>query len=260
MSTSSERCLLVAEAGVNHGGSLPEAFKLATAAKNAGADAVKFQCFSSAKLWGDDRIKHLELSYADLSKLHRHCEQIGIEFMCTPFDVDAVAFLAPMLKRVKVASGCIARFDLLEAIHATELPVILSTGMSDYYDIGLALGRVKTATLLQCTSSYPCRLEDVNLRAMDALRTTFMLPVGFSDHTNGITVAIGAAAKGATVIEKHLTLDRNLPGPDHKASITPSEFKALRLAMIEIEAALGDGKKRVLQCERELQAAWRRGT
>lgn len=250
---------MIAEAGVNHGGSLPEAFKLATAAKDAGADAVKFQCFFSAKLWGDDRIKHLELSYSDLSRLHRHCEQIGIEFMCTPFDVEAVAFLAPMLKRVKVASGCIARFDLLEAVRATGLPVILSTGMSELFDIGLALGRVKCAdtTLLHCTSSYPCRLEDVNLRAMDALRNAFLLPVGLSDHTNGITVAIGAAAKGAAVIEKHLTLDRNLPGPDHKASITPAEFKALHLAVIEIEAALGDGKKRVLQCERELQAAWR---
>lgn len=259
MSTSSERCFLIAEAGVNHNGSLREAFRLALAAKDAGADAVKFQCFDSFKLWGDARIKALELSYDDLERLHMHCEDIGIEFMCTPFDVEAVAFLAPLLSRFKVASGCINRWELLEAVNATQKPVVLSTGMSGTYEIGLALGRLKHGvTLLHCTSAYPCRLEDVNLRAIDSLRIAFARPVGYSDHTSGITVAMAAVAKGACVIEKHLTMDRNQEGPDHKASITPREMKALRLAMIEIEAALGDGVKAMRACERDIAKAWGR--
>ena len=249
---------IIAEAGGNHGGSLETALQLVNAAKASGADAVKFQLFESRKLWGDDRIKGLELSRVQMSDIAAYCKACEIEFMCTPFGVEEVQFLVPLVKRMKVASGCLARFDLLEAISATGLPAILSTGMSTLYDIGLALGRLKLlgTTLMHCTSSYPCRLEDVNLRAMDNLRTAFSLPVGFSDHTNGITAAIAAAAKGAAIIEKHLTLDCNAEGPDHKASITPAEFKAMVMAIREVETALGDGKKRVLDCERPLRAAW----
>jgi len=249
---------VIAEAGVNHNGDPALAKRLIEAAAEAGADAVKFHVFESKKLWGDDRIKHLELRYAEMEKLYQFCEEIGIEFMCTPFGVAELIFLKPMLKRVKVASGCITRKPLLEEISKAGLPVILSTGMSDMDDVVLAvetLGSVPI-TLLHCTSSYPCRLEDVNLLAMEELET-LGLPVCYSDHTNGITVAIAAAARGAVVIEKHLTMDRNAEGPDHKSSITPREMKALHLALIEVDAALGTAQKRVLDCERPLRTAWR---
>lgn len=259
---------LIAEAGVNHQGSLQIAKRLVEAAKDAGADAVKFQLFESQKLWGDDRIKHLELRYADMEKLYEHCQQVGIEFMCTPFGVAELLFLKPMLRRVKIASGCITRKPLLEAARDTGLPCIVSTGMSGREDIdavmdvlgwGHAIGRTPTYhehTLLHCTSAYPCRMEDVNLKAMERLAEYTGWPAGYSDHTNGITVAIAAAAMGATVIEKHMTLDRGMEGPDHKASITPRELKALRIALIDVEAALGDGQKRVMPSEMKLKEAW----
>lgn len=254
---------LIAEAGVNHNGSLQIAKRLIEAAKDAGADAVKFQLFESRKLWGDDRIKHLELRYGDMEKLHEHCQYIGIEFMCTPFGVAELLFLKPLLKRVKIASGCITRKPLLQAARETGLPCIVSTGMSTREDIdgvmdvlGWGYGRTHSHTLLHCTSAYPCRLEDVNLRAMDHLSEYTGWPAGYSDHTNGITVAIAAAAMGATVIEKHMTLDRDMEGPDHKASISPREMRALRVALIEVEAALGDGVKRVMPSEMKLKEAW----
>lgn len=256
---STTRTFIVAEAGVNHQGNFRLALELADAAKAAGADAVKYQCFSSQKLWGDDRIKHLELRFADFERLHEYCKQIGIEFMCTPFGVEELLFLKPMLQRVKIASGCITRKPLLEAAAATGLPVVLSTGMSAWEDVHQAVSMWKagTATILHCTSSYPCRLEDVNLRAMVTLAGAFPYPVGYSDHTSGITVALAAVALGAVMIEKHLTLDRNMEGPDHKTSITPKEFKAMRIGIMEVEYALGDGVKRVLDCEQELRKAWR---
>lgn len=253
---------LIAEAGVNHGGDMQKALELVSAAKNSGADAVKFQMFSSQRLWGDDRIKHLELSERQIEDIAAYCKAVGIEFMCTPFGVEELAFLKPMLKRIKIASGCITHLPLLQATQASGLPAILSTGMSDLSEIKTALYNLASdrLTLLQCTSSYPCRLEDVNLRAMQTLREHTMgyYPIGLSDHTSGITVAIAAAALGAAVIEKHLTLDRNSAGPDHKSSITPPEFKALRMAIIEVEAALGDGEKRVMDSEQTLRAEWRK--
>lgn len=250
---------IIAEAGVNHGGKLEEALKLADAAKWAGADAVKYQLFSSRSLWGDDRIKHLELSYGQMRDVAAYCKGLGIEFMCTAFGVEELDFLSPMLKRVKIASGCITRIPLLEAAVATKLPVILSTGMCSFDDVHTAEAYFwhTNLTLLHCTSAYPCHLEDVNLAAIETLRDAFGHEVGYSDHTNGITVAIAATALGATVIEKHLTLDRNAAGPDHKASITKVEFRAMRMAIMEVEAAMGDGIKRVLPCEENLRAAWR---
>lgn len=248
---------VIAEIGVNHGGSLQMAKHLIDAAKASGADAAKFQFFSSQKLWGDDRIKHLELRFADMERLHEHCQRIGIEFMSTPFGVEELILLKPLLKRIKIASGCIGRQALLEAAANTGLPVILSTGMSTPDDISRALRwLLDEITLLHCTSSYPCRLEDVNLKAMDGL-ASFGWPVGYSDHTNGITVAIAAVALGAVMIEKHLTLDRNMEGPDHKSSITPREFMAMRMAIGEVEAALGDGVKRVMDSEKSLRSLWR---
>lgn len=249
---------VIAEAGVNHNGDLRTAEHLCVAAKRAGADAVKFQLFESQKLWGDDRIKHLELRYHDMESLKLYCDRIGIEFMCTPFGVAELTFLKPLLKRIKIASGCITRKPLLHAAQDTGLPVIISTGMSSMRDVGEARRcfPLEQTTWLHCTSSYPCRLEDVNLKAMDELAVGGAR-VGYSDHTNGITVPIAAVALGASVIEKHLTLDRDDDGPDHKSSILPNEFKAMVMAIREVEYALGDGVKRVMECEEELRSAWR---
>lgn len=252
--------LLIAECGVNHNGRLDQAYRLVEAAKDAGADIAKFQLFESKKLFGDDRIKHLELRYADMENLHAVCEDIGIEFCCTPFGIAELLFLKPLLKRVKVASG-MKHETFLRTVKDTGLPVLFSTGMSSWDDVNEGIAIFPSTTnvvILQCTSSYPCRLEDVHLRSMITLGHDFERPVGLSDHTTSITVPIAAAALGASVIEKHFTLDRNAEGPDHKASITPKEFKAMRLAIIEVEAALGDGEKRVLDCEQQLRKAWRK--
>lgn len=256
--------LLIAELGVNHGGKIDKASRLVEAAKSAGADIAKFQFFSSKTLWGDDRIKHLELRFADLEKLHDLCNDIGIEFCCTPFGVAELMMLQPLLKRIKIASGMNGRKDFLEAVADTTLPMLLSTGMSSYAEVDNAVSVLSYSnqaegdiTILQCTSSYPCRLEDVNLSAMVHLQG-LRRPVGLSDHTTSITIPIAAAAMGAKVIEKHFTLDRNDEGPDHKASITPREFKAMQIAIIEVEAAMGDCGKRVLPCEEALRRQWKK--
>lgn len=249
---------IIAEAGVNHNGDIGQAFLLCNAAKEAGADAVKFQHFNSQRLWGDDRIAHLELSDFQMAQVWIHCKAIGIEFMCTPFDPSTAIFLVPMLKRMKVASGCLTRFDLLAAVRATGLPVILSTGMADMARIEAALEVLGTATLLHCTSAYPCPTNEVNLAAMDALRARWgaSCPVGYSDHTAGIVIALAAVARGATVLEKHLTLDRGQEGPDHKASIEPKEFRIMIEAIRSIEQAIGSGEKRAQPSEAETRRLW----
>ena len=253
-------CLIVAEIGVNHGGRIDEALSLIAYAKEAGADAVKFQMFDSRRLWGDDRIRHLELTESEFRLIADYCGTKGIEFMCTPFGVPEVEFLAPLVKRMKVASGCINRPALLNAVRDTGLPVILSTGMSTLDEVKAALALLEPArtTLLHCTSAYPCPLGSVNLLAMATLSIHTNCDAGYSDHTEGITVAIAAAALGATVIEKHLTFDRRAEGPDHKASIEPPEFKRMVQAIREVEAALGTGQKRVMPAEAELRLAWGR--
>ncbi len=252
--------LLISEIGVNHNGRIEEAYRLIDAAKDVGADIAKFQFFDSKKLWGDDRIKHLELRFDDFVDIADYCREVGIEFCCTPFGVAELTLLKPLLKRVKVASGMLNRKPFLEAVDDSCLPILLSTGMSTIDEINEAVGMLmeQELTLLQCTSSYPCRLEDVNLLAMGMLGQRFEADVGLSDHTTSITVPIAATALGATVIEKHFTLDRNAEGPDHKSSITPKEFKAMRLAIIEVEAAMGDGVKRVMESEVVLKKAWKR--
>ena len=249
---------IIAEAGVNHNGDFPTAFKLCDAAKECGADAVKFQHFSSQKLWGDDRIKHLELCEAEFVNIAWHCKDIGIELIVTPFDGPAVEFVQMLgVKRMKVASGCINRWEILDAIDP-KLPVLLSTGMSRWDEIEAAIHRLDNPlTLLHCTSVYPCPPDQVNLLAMETL-SEFGFPVGFSDHTDDDVCAIAAAALGATVIEKHLTLDRNQEGPDHKSSISPWGFEAMVKAIRQVEAALGDGVKRVMPGEQPLRKAWRR--
>mgnify|MGYP001596766613 CR=1 FL=1 len=247
---------IIAEAGVNHNGDYRTAWQLCGDAKKAGADAVKFQLFSSQKLWGDDRIKHLELSEAQLTNLAWHCKDIDIEFLCTPFDADAVRFLNPLVKRMKIASGCINRWEILDAIDP-KLPVLLSTGMSRWDEIRAAVNRLDNPlTLLHCTSIYPCPPEQVNLTAMQTL-SEFGYPVGFSDHTDNEFCAVVAVGLGATVIEKHMTLDRTQDGPDHLSSVDPVTFHRMVAAIRYVEKALGDGVKVVQPGEIELRKAWR---
>ena len=249
---------IIAEAGVNHNGDIGQAFLLCNAAKEAGAEAVKFQHFSSQRLWGDDRIKHLELTDYEMAQLWIHCKAINIEFMCTPFDPATAIFLAPMLKRIKVASGCLTRWDLLAAVRATGLPSILSTGMADMHRISAAVDAVAPAAILHCTSAYPCPVADVNLAAMDTLQARWgaQAQIGYSDHTPGITVALAAVARGATVLEKHLTLDRGQDGPDHKASIEPKEFRIMVDAIRTIEKSIGEPVKRLQASEAATAKAW----
>jgi sialic acid synthase SpsE len=252
---------VIAEIGCNHQGDLDKAKRLIDAAKVAGADAAKFQLFRSQKLWRDDRLKHLELRFSEMVVLHHYCQQVGIEFMCTPFGVEEVILLKPLLKRYKIASGCITRRPILEAVSDTGLPVILSTGMSTQEEIGEAIEILDGTgtcelTLLHCTSAYPCPIDQVNLRAMETMLHWHRCPVGYSDHTLGITVAIAAIAMGAQVIEKHLTLDCTATGPDHAASIEPEEFGVMVRAIRTVEEALGDGVKRVMPSEEKLREAW----
>lgn len=249
---------IIAESGVNHNGSLREAEKLIVAAKRCGADAVKFQLFD-ADLLKRPAIKHLQLSYDDMAGLKQYADRQGIEFMCTPFDVAALEFLVGIgVRRLKIGSGSITDLALMVAAHESELPLIVSTGMSDDDRIGCALDIIGTndVTLLHCTSAYPCPLEDVNLAAMSDL-WRFMCPVGYSDHTRGILASLAATACGATVIEKHLTLDRNATGPDHKSSIEPAEFKTMAAGIRDIEVMMGDGVKRVMASEAACMEVWR---
>ena len=249
---------ITAECGVNHDGDVDKAKRLIDAAKVAGADAAKFQFFSSRKLFGNDRLKHLELRFSEMVLLHHYCQQVGIEFMCTPFGVAEVILLRQLVKRWKIASGCLTRIPILEAARDTGLPIILSTGMATLQEIAVAEQVLwdDDLTLLHCTSAYPCPIADVNLRAMIELRDTFRTPVGYSDHTLGITVAIAAAAMGASVIEKHLTLDRTATGPDHASSIEPHDFSVMVSAIRTVEEALGDGVKRITDSEMELRRQW----
>ena len=249
---------IIAEAGVNHNGSYATAKRLVDVARECGADAVKFQYFDSEKLWGDNRIAHLELTNTEIRALWQHCEHIGIEFLCTPFDVDGVKFLSKFVTRWKIASGCIDRKPLLRAIAATGLPVILSTGMSTFADIRNALAVLGAAqvTLLHCTSAYPCPIDQVNLRAMHAMKQ-LARPVGYSDHTEGILASLSAVAMGAEVIEKHLTLDRHMPGPDHRSSIEPHQFKSMVTSIRAIETMLGSPTKDVQPAEMPVFSQWR---
>ena len=250
---------VIAECGINHGGDLQEAMRLIVAAKRAGADACKFQHFSSQRLWGDDRIAKYELTVKQLTMLKEHADSLGIEFMCTAFDCQSLEEILPLIKRIKISSGCIGDKKLLWMAQGCRLPIILSTGMCEIEEIQSAIETLfwpKDLTILQCTSIYPCPLEDVNLYTLFELHQEVSYPMGFSDHTTGINCAIAAAALGATVIEKHLTLDCNAEGPDHKASIEPHRFVQMVQGIREVEQALGDGIKRVQPGEQALREIW----
>ncbi|MHB1099938.1 MAG: N-acetylneuraminate synthase [Burkholderiales bacterium] len=286
--------LIIAEAGVNHNGSLGRALELVDAAAEAGADVVKFQTFKSEAVvsrfaakaeyqkkttGGDesqlDMVRKLELDEPAHRTLVTHCAKRSIRFLSTPFDLGSVDFLVNQLDvaMLKIPSGEITNAPFLLEIAKTGKPVILSTGMSTLGEIEAALGVLafgcletdaapslenfanaygsaagqallkERVALLHCTTEYPAPFGDVNLRAMGTMRQAFGLPVGYSDHTNGIAIPVAAVALGATIIEKHFTLDRNLPGPDHKASLEPNELKLMVQSIREVELALGSSIK-----------------
>ena len=263
--------LVIAEAGVNHGGDVAVALELVTAAAAAGADVVKFQSFVTERSitrtapkaayqeattgTGESQfemVRRLELSPEAHADIAAACERAGIEFLSTAFDAESFDMLVELgIKRVKVASGELTNLPLLRHVAACGLPMLLSTGMATLDEVGAAIEVVEAAgtprdrvTLLHCTTEYPAPIDEVNLRAIETLRSAFGLDVGYSDHTTGVDIAIAAAALGATVIEKHVTLDRSLPGPDHRASLEAGELAEMVAAIRRVEGALGDGIKR----------------
>ena len=265
-----EKVIIIAEVGVNHNGGLEMAKLLIDAAKHAGADYVKFQTFKTElnisrhaqkaayQIVNDgdstsqfDMVKKLEFSFEDFKMLKTYCDDIGIGFMSTAFDLPSLDFIDGLQGIFKIPSGEINNLPYLEAIVSKSKPVILSTGMADMEEIKTALAVLergidkKDLTVLHCNTEYPTPMEDVNLRAMLSINQECGVKVGYSDHTLGIEIPIAAVAMGAKVIEKHFTLDRNLPGPDHRASLEPSELKAMVSSIRNIELALsGDGQKK----------------
>lgn len=264
---------IIAEAGVNHNGSIEIAEKLIDAAAQAGADAVKFQTFiatagisrfaekaqyqkentttSESQL---EMIKKLELPFDQHRHLMEYCRKRNIQFLSTGFDFESINLLKSLnIPCMKVPSGEITNLPLLRQVNEYMHPVIMSTGMATLNEIKEALAVLKDCkvSLLHCTTEYPCPYEGVNLKAMQTMRDAFHLPVGYSDHTQGIEVPIAAVAMGATIIEKHFTLDRNMEGPDHKASLEPDELKAMVTAIRNIEQAFGTGKKEPVECEKK---------
>ncbi|MDD4566012.1 MAG: N-acetylneuraminate synthase [Eubacteriales bacterium] len=277
------KTFIIAEVGVNHNGDMETAKQLISRAKQAGADAVKFQTFiadnlvSKFALKADYQVKNtdaaessksmlrkLEISYDGFRQLKKVCDQEQICFLSTPFDMESVEFLAEIGMRYwKIPSGEITNLPYLIKIANTHMPVIMSTGMCTIDEIGTAIAVLKEhgtgeVSLLHCTTEYPAPYEDVNLVAMKTLRDKFRLQVGYSDHTKGIEVAIAAVALGATMIEKHLTLDKNMTGPDHKASLEPAELAEMVSAIRNIEAAIGDGVKRPMPAELKNMAVARK--
>lgn len=272
-----DKCLIIAEAGVNHNGDVNLAYKLCDAAKEAGADVVKFQTWKTEAIITQnvdqaeyqqentgisesqfDMLKKLELTQDEFRKVKEHCDSIGITFASTADEAESLDFLVNLgIPFIKIGSGEIGNVSYLRYMGSKKMPVILSTGMSSLADIDISLqalreGGATDITLLHCTTSYPCAFENVNLNAMNTLREAFKLPVGYSDHTLGNTVAIAAVAMGAKVIEKHFTLDKNMKGPDHKASSNPEEFATLVREIRNIENAMGNGKKEATQVEKEI--------
>ncbi|WP_296014188.1 N-acetylneuraminate synthase [uncultured Treponema sp.] len=260
--------LIIAEAGVNHNGRLDLALELCKAAKEAGADVVKFQTWITEKIITHnvaqadyqtvntgkkesqfDMLKKLELSYDDFREIKKYCDEIGIQFASTADEKWSLDFLVELgIPFIKIGSGEVTNIPFLRTMGNKKLPVIISSGMSSLADVDVALRTLrdsgtKNITLLHCITNYPCPMQEVNLNAMLTLRDAFKVPVGYSDHTKGIEVPIAAVALGATVIEKHFTLDRNMEGPDHLASTEPAEFKKMVDAIRNIEVALGSGEK-----------------
>ena len=265
------KTFIIAEAGVNHNGSLELAKKLVDAAKEAGADAVKFQTFKTEKLvskFADkaeyqkrftnanesqlDMVKKLELSYEAFEEIYKYCKEKGISFLSSPFDLESIDFLASLgLEIFKIPSGEITNLPYLEKIGKLKKKIIISTGMAYLGEIEAALNiliqsgtKKEDIIVLHCNTEYPTPYEDVNLRAMLTIKEAFKIRIGYSDHTPGLEIPIAAVAMGAEVIEKHFTLDRNMEGPDHKASLEPIELVNMVSAIRNIEKAMGDGIKK----------------
>lgn len=267
-------CTIIAEIGVNHNGDMGLAKKMIDAAVESGADVVKFQTYIAdevmtdqtplAEYMGDeaenflDLAKRLELSLEETIELKRYTEAQGAEFLSSPFDVPSTYALQDIgLKRLKIPSGETANPFVLKAAAETKLPLIISTGMCSLDEVRRAVQFLEKeqsgpVTILHCTTQYPAALENVNLKAMKTIADEFGLPVGYSDHTTGIEVSLAAVAHGAEVIEKHFTVDRNLPGPDQAASMLPDELRALVDGARKIERCLGDGEKRPFPIELEV--------
>lgn len=278
-----ESCFVIAEAGVNHNGDLDLAHRLVDAAADASADAVKFQTFRTAHLvsaaapkaayqraaTGNDQsqdamLRQLELNADAHRELQQHAAERGIVFLSTPFDPESADLLAAMdVPAFKVSSGELTNLPLLAHLARLARPIFLSTGMATLDEVRAAVQALREngnppLALLQCVSNYPAAASDTNLRAMRTMRDAFAVPVGYSDHTLGSEIAFAAVALGACIVEKHLTLDRALPGPDHAASSEPAEFAALVRGIRAIESALGDGIKQPAASEADVAAVARR--
>ena len=270
--------LIIAEAGVNHNGSIILAKKLIDAAKSSGADVIKFQSFFAENLvipgtikanYQQDNsvlnesqfemLKKLELNLEEQKELKNYCDFKNIEFLSSAFDMDSLNLIKNLnIKRYKIPSGEITNLPYLRFVALQKKPIILSTGMSNIKEIGEALKELTAAgvkrediTVLHCTTEYPAPLEDVNLNAMLTIRDKFQIKVGYSDHTLGIEVSLAAVALGATIIEKHLTLDKSLNGPDHKASLEPEQFFKLVEGIRKISKSLGSYEKKISNSEQK---------
>lgn len=268
--------IIIAEAGVNHNGSLDTAKQMVMVAKEAGADYIKFQTFCPEKLAskyaekadyqvqtkGDkesqfEMLKKLALSQDDFEELKEYCQQNDIGFISTPFDIESIHFLDELgMDFWKIPSGEITNLPYLLEIARTKRPVVISTGMCELEEIEIAVqylkkGGVNDIAVLHCNTAYPTPMENVNLRAMLTLQNVLSLPVGYSDHTLGIEVSVAAAAMGACILEKHFTLNRGMEGPDHLASLEPDELKAMIRAVRNIEQAMGNSRKEPSQSERK---------
>lgn len=276
-------CFVMAEAGVNHNGDVAKAEALIEAAVAAGADAVKFQTFKTEKVIAPntakapyqksttgadesmfDMVRKLELSFEAFRHLAEVCRKQGVLFLSTPFDHESVDFLAGLgMAAYKVPSGEVTNFPLLSHMARQGRPLIISTGMCAIGEVDAALRCAARAgnadvALLHCVSNYPADPAEANLRAMNTLAQAFGVPAGFSDHTLGIEVAIAAVALGACIIEKHFTLDSNLPGPDHRASLEPDQLEAMIVGIRKVESALGNGVKTPSAAELAVAAVGRR--
>jgi N,N'-diacetyllegionaminate synthase len=268
------RCLIVAEAGVNHNGKVDLAKKLINSAKSAGADAIKFQIFQTEKIVSEktvkapyqtrdketsqyDMLKNLELSFENFFTLKEYCDNKKIEFLATPYDTESAWFLEELgVHRVKIASADIINKPLLEAVARIKKQILLAVGMATMGEIERAIAILQEnqnsdIIILHCTTSYPAPYDQVNMNFLKTLRHAFGYPVGYSDHTTGIEIPLMAVSLGATVIEKHFTLDRKMEGPDHFASIEPQELKTMVTSIRNLEKAFGNGRKAITKEEQK---------
>lgn len=279
---NNNQVFIIAEAGVNHNGDLNTAKKLIDAALEAGADAIKFQSFKAENLVTKDApkahyqeettgsgnqygmLKKLELSFDDHIMLKKYCEEKRIMFISTPFDFESVDLLEKLeIPMYKISSGDLTNIPFLRYIAKFNKLMIVSTGMANLGEVEMAVEAIRNTgnnkiTLLHCTSNYPTNYDDVNLNAMITMENALKLPVGYSDHTLGIEIPIAAAAMGAVIIEKHFTLDKNMEGPDHKASLNPLEFEQMVRSIRNIEKALGDGIKKCNKNEEDTKRTARK--